>query len=219
MRAQFRTRGTRSCRWKRQRRRSWEPPGASRSVQVVPAPWWRWASVGLTAEPVPHLMTGLCAGKDQTGPRRAVGLPVPLPARPRPPPAARPAAGGGERVVEGDVRGAVAGQQRADLLVRARLPQRAQQPGDGVRVVEGGVGGGIAGQQRGDLRRPRPPPAARPAAGRRRSGRRGRRARRGRPARRPGRPRPPPAARPAAGRRRPGRRGRRGRRDRGRAAR
>ena len=47
--------------------------------------------------------------------------------------------------------GRVAGQQRGGLLVRARLPQAAQQPGHAARVVEGGVGGGVAGQQRGGL--------------------------------------------------------------------
>jgi hypothetical protein len=40
--------------------------------------------------------------------------------------------------------------QRGDLLGRARLPQRVQQPGRGVRVIQGGVGGGALGQ-RGDL--------------------------------------------------------------------
>ena len=39
------------------------------------------------------------------------------------------------------MRGGVAGQQRGGLVVRARLPQRVQQPGDGERVVEGGVRG------------------------------------------------------------------------------
>ena len=46
--------------------------------------------------------------------------------------------------------GGGAAGQRGDLLLRARLPQAAQQPGHGARVVEGDVGGG-AGGQRGDL--------------------------------------------------------------------
>lgn len=40
--------------------------------------------------------------------------------------------------------GGVAGQQRGDLLVRARFPQSVQQAGYVVRVVEGGVGDGLA---------------------------------------------------------------------------
>ena len=38
--------------------------------------------------------------------------------------------------------GGIPAQQRGGLLLRARLPQPAQQPGHAVRVVEGGVGGG-----------------------------------------------------------------------------
>ena len=52
--------------------------------------------------------------------------------------------GHGVRVVEGDVGGGIAAQQRGDLLLRARLPQPVQQPGHVARVVEGDVGGGIA---------------------------------------------------------------------------
>jgi len=40
--------------------------------------------------------------------------------------------------------------QRGDLLLRAGVPQAAQQAGHGARAVEGGVGGGALGQ-RGDL--------------------------------------------------------------------
>ena len=54
---------------------------------------------------------------------------------------------------------AVTGQQRAGLLVRARLLQAVQQSGYGVRVVEGGVGGGPAGQRGGLLVRARLPQA------------------------------------------------------------
>ena len=45
----------------------------------------------------------------------------------------------------------VTGQQRGELLVRARRPQPLQQAGHAVRVLEGDVGGRVTGQQRGGL--------------------------------------------------------------------
>ena len=103
--------------------------------------------------------------------------------------------------------------QRGGLLVRARLPQAAQQPGHAVRVVEGGVGGG-RGPASAATCSSAPASAGCPAGWPRRPGRRGRRGRRGRgpAARRPARPRPPAAGVPSRWPRRPGRRGRRGRR-------
>ena len=49
--------------------------------------------------------------------------------------------------------------QRGGLLVRARLPQAAQQAGHGARVVEGDVGGGAVGQRGGLVLRARLPQA------------------------------------------------------------
>ena len=110
--------------------------------------------------------------------------------------------------------------QRGGLLVRARLPQAAQQ----ARPRRSGRRGGRGRRPGWPARRParpRPPPAGCPAAWPRRPGRRGGR---GRPdpgpaARRPARARPPPAGCPAGWPRRPGRRGGRGRPDPGPAAR
>ena len=64
------------------------------------------------------------------------------PARARPPPQAVQQHGHAGRVVEGGVRGGIAGRQRGGLLVRARPPQAVQQHGHAARVAEGGVGGG-----------------------------------------------------------------------------
>jgi len=46
--------------------------------------------------------------------------------------------------------GGTAGQHGGDLLGRAKVPQRVQQPGRSGRVLDGGVGGDTAGQH-GDL--------------------------------------------------------------------
>ncbi len=102
--------------------------------------------------------------------------------------------------------------QRGDLLLRARLPQAAQQLGHGVRVVEGDVGGGAVGQRGDLLLRARLPQAVQQLghAGRVVEGDVG--GGTGRPARRPAPARPPPAGCPAAWPRRPGRRGGRERR-------
>ena len=47
--------------------------------------------------------------------------------------------------------GRITGQQRGGQLLRARLPQHAQQADHAVRVIEGDVSGRITGQQRGGL--------------------------------------------------------------------
>ena len=90
------------------------------------------------------------------------------PGRPRPPCAARPAAGRRLRVVEGGVGGGAISQRgclaRAAPASRSASSSRAT----AARVVEGGVGGGIAGEQRGCLLIRARLAAARPAARRRR---------------------------------------------------
>ena len=43
------------------------------------------------------------------------------------------------------------GGQRGGLLIRARLPQPAQQGGHAARIIKGNAGVGVPGQQRGGL--------------------------------------------------------------------
>ena len=89
----------------------------------------------------------------RTGSRGGRGRPDHGPAaqRPgpaRPPPAARQQHSHAEWVVEGDVGGRITGQQRGNLVLRARLPEPVQQPATS-RPGRGGRGQPDHGEQRG----------------------------------------------------------------------
>ena len=98
----------------------------------TPSPWLSWAAASLPAEPEPILAAIFLAEElEHACPRQALGQRGGLLLRARLLQAAQQP-GQAARVVEQDVGGRITGQQRGDLLRRARRPQKTKRVTNGL---------------------------------------------------------------------------------------